>query len=62
MNKKVIIDNLEISTDGTEFCVLNIIPEEIDDETDKDWVSLSKPDLLELTITLLDIYKNMEDE
>lgn len=58
---KITIDNLEIVADDKFTITLNIIPEDIDDEVEKDWTTLGKPEVLELISVLLDIYKGMEE-
>lgn len=58
---KITIDNLEIAAEDKATVTLNIIPEYIDDETEKDWTTLSKSEVLELISVLLNSYKEMED-
>lgn len=61
MEKKVTIDNLEITTPDKYSVELNIIPEEIDETEVREYSNLGKKEVLELATLLLDIYKNMEE-
>lgn len=60
MEKKVTIDNLEITTPDKYSVELNIIPEEIDESEVREYSNLGKKEVFELATLLLDIYKNME--
>lgn len=61
MEKKITIDNLEITTPDKYSVELNIIPEEIDESEVRKYSNLGKKEVFELAILLLDIYKNMEE-
>ena len=61
MEKKVTIDNLEITTPDKYSVELNIIPEEIDETEVREYSNLGKKEVFELAVLLLDIYKNMEE-
>lgn len=61
MEKKVTIDNLEITTPDKYSVELNIIPEEIDESEVREYSNLGKKEVFELATLLLDIYKNMEE-
>lgn len=61
MEKKVTIDNLEITTPDKYSVELNIIPEEINETEVREYSNLGKKEVFELATLLLDIYKNMEE-